>query len=185
MVDATTGDTLLYTPTPGVDGPSHQYRYEGRPDERIKHSGYAQAKYYWGGRVVDVSYRYMTDDWDIDSHTLDTKLRIPISDRSYLEPHLRYYTQTEAGFYSASIASDVVLPQYASADYRLGNFDAVTVGLKYGWKTRSGSDFGVRLEYYMQSGDVPAGQIIGNQNQRVLYPDLDAVILNFSYRFGL
>lgn len=184
IVDPVTGDTVTHTPAPGVAGPSHEFRFESRPNDRVKHSFYSQAKYYLSGKVLDLSYRYMTDDWDIDSHTLDAKLRLPLSDSSYLEPHLRFYTQSEAEFYRASLVESDPLPQYASADYRLGDFNALTAGLKYGWKTGSGNDMSVRLEYYRQQGDVPAGQIIGNQSQRDLYPDLEAVIFNFSYRFG-
>lgn len=182
VVDSTTGDTVLNTP--GGDGPSHVYRFESRPDDRVKQSLYGQGKYYWDGKVLDLSYRFMTDDWDIDSHTVDAKLRFPLGDHNYLEPHLRFYTQSEAEFYTASLVDGVVLPQYASSDYRLGEFDALTAGIKYGWKTGSGNDVGIRLEYYRQTGDVPNSQIIGNQSQRELYPDLDAVILNISYRFG-
>lgn len=184
VVDPVTGDTISHTPATGVAGPSHEFRFESRPDKRVKHSFYGRTKYYLGGKVIDLSYRYMTDDWDIDSHTVDAKLRLPLNDNSYLEPHLRYYTQTEAGFYRASLIDGDPLPQYVSSDYRLGDFDAITTGLKYGWKTASGSEMSVRLEYYRQQGDVPAGQVIGNQNQREIYPDLEALIFNFSYRFG-
>ena len=185
VVDAVTGDTLTRTPTPGVDGPSHEFLYEGRPQDRIKQSVYTQAKYYMSGKVLDLSYRYMSDDWEIDSHTIDARLKFPIGDRSYLEPHVRYYTQSEAEFYRASVTAGEPLPLYASADYRLGNFDAITAGAKYGWKTDSGHDISFRLEYYMQDGDVPSGQLIGNQLQRDMYPGLDAIIFNFSYGFGL
>jgi hypothetical protein len=41
----------------------------------------------------------------------------------------------------------------------------------------------VRLEYYMQDGTAPSGQVIGNQANFSLYPDLDAIIAQFSYRF--
>ena len=184
IVDSASGDTIENTPTLGTDGPSHVYRFESRPDERAKHSFYGQTKYYWGGRVIDLSYRYMTDDWDIDSHTVDAKLRFPLGDSSYLEPHIRLYSQTEAEFYRASLVDGDVLPQYATSDYRLGNFDAITAGIKYGWKMHSGNEASVRLEYYSQSGHVPAAQIIGNQSQRRLYPDLEAIIFNISYRFG-
>jgi len=185
VVDPVTGDTIENTPPSGANGPSHVFVFESRPDARAKHSFYGQTKYYWDGRVVDLSYRYMTDDWDINSHTIDARLRFPIGDRRFLEPHLRFYTQTEAEFYRASLIDEDPLPSYATSDYRLGNFDALTVGIKYGWKTNSGHDLSVRLEYYMQRGDVPADQVIGNQQQRDLYPDLDAVIFNFGYRFGI
>jgi hypothetical protein len=185
IVDPVTGDPIPRTPAPGVEGPSHEYLFEGRPDDRTKHSLYAKMKYYLSGKVLDISYRYMTDDWEIDSHTLDARFRWPIGDRSYLEPHFRYYTQSHADFYRVSLVNGDPLPAFASADYRLGEFDAITAGLKYGWETSAGHDVSVRLEYYMQDGDAPSDQIIGNQAQQGLYPDLDAIIFQFSYSFGL
>ena len=78
----------------------------------------------------------------------------------------------------------VPLPSYASADYRLGDFDALTVGLKYGWTLASGNEMSARIEFYKQDGDAPQDQLIGNQLTREMYPDLDAIIAQFSYRFG-
>jgi len=183
VVDGTTGDTIGRTPAPGVDGPTHEYLFESRPDDRSKHSLYTQAKYYTGGKVLDASYRYMTDDWEIDSHTVDLRYRWPVGNDRYFEPHLRLYTQTEAEFYRLSITDGAPLPLYASSDYRLGNFDAITVGVKYGWKTRNENDMSLRVELYQQSGSVPSDQIIGNQAGRDNYPDLNALIVQFSYRF--
>jgi len=183
VVDGITGDTIGRVPAPGVGGPAHEYLFESRPDDRTKHSLYTQAKYYMDGKVLDASYRFMTDDWEIDSHTVDLRYRWPVGSDRYLEPHLRYYTQTEAEFYRLSITDGAPLPLYASSDYRLGNFDAITAGVKYGWKTRNQNDMSVRVELYQQSGSVPSGQIIGNQAGRDNYPDLNALIVQFSYRF--
>ncbi|MDH5621754.1 MAG: DUF3570 domain-containing protein [Gammaproteobacteria bacterium] len=184
IVDAVTGDVVPRTPAPGLQGPSHEYVFESRPDQRTKHSLYGQAKYYMNGKVLDASYRYMTDDWDIDSHTVDLRFRWPVGEKAYLEPHLRYYTQTEANFYQVGLVDGAPLPLYASSDYRLGNFDGITAGLKYGWTTRNDNDMSVRLELYQQRGSIPADRLIGNQVGQFEYPDLDAVILQFSYRFG-
>jgi hypothetical protein len=184
LVDATTGDTVTRTPAPGETGPSHEFLFESRPDSRSKHSLYGEAKYYINGKVLNGSYRYMTDDWDIDSHTVDVRLRWPIEGSAYLEPHVRFYSQTPAEFYSTSLVDGAALPAYASNDYRLGDFDAITAGLKFGWKTSGGNDMSVRLEMYQQRGSIPAGQLIGNQVGLVQYPDLDAIIAQFSYRFG-
>ena len=184
LVDGTTGDTLPRTPGPD-GGPSGQFLFESRPDQRTLHGLFTQAKLNLGGKVLDASYRFMTDDWEIDSHTLDLRYRWPLGQSSYLEPHLRFYTQSEAEFYRLSLDSSQALPTFASSDYRLGNFDAITAGLKFGWKTRNDNDMSVRVEWYTQSGKVPAGQIIGNQAARDNYPDLNALIVQFSYRFGL
>lgn len=183
MVDGTTGDTIPL-PAPGpLGGPSHSFVFESRPEDRLKHSLYGQAKYYMDGKVLDASYRYMTDDWDIDSHTIDLKYRWPVTDDKFLEPHVRWYSQSEAEFYRLSLIDGAALPTYASSDYRLGEFDALTAGLKFGWKTRNNNDMSVRIEWYQQMGSIPAGQIIGNQAARDNYPDLNALIVQFSYRF--
>ena len=181
LVDSFSGDTLLAPAIP--DAPSHEYLFESRPDDRTKHSIYGQAKYYMRGKVLDASYRYMTDDWEVDSHTIDLRYRIPFGESKYIEPHLRWYSQTEADFYRIAIVDGEPLPAFASADYRLGQFDAITVGAKYGWRTRNDNNMSVRLEWYQQMGSIPSGQLIGNQTGRDNYPDLNALILQFSYRF--
>ena len=184
VVDGLTGDVIPRTLPPGEESPSHEYIFESRPDERTKHSLYGQAKYYMGGKVLDASYRYMTDDWDIDSHTVDIRYRWPINDKRYLEPHLRFYTQTAADFYQVGVVDGDPLPSYVTHDYRLGEFDAITAGLKYGWETKNGNEMSVRLEVYQQRGSISADKLIGNQVGLVEYPDLDAVIFQYSYRFG-
>ena len=182
VVDGVTGDTVPRIPPSGVEGPSHVFRFESRPEERSKHSLYGAAKYNIRGKVLDASYRYMTDDWDIDSHTVDLRFRWPIGN-GYIEPHVRFYTQTEAEFYRTSLVDGDPLPAYASADYRLGKFDATTLGIKYGFATRRGQRFSVRLESYQQRGSIPGDLTFGNQVGLVQYPDLDALIVQFSYHF--
>ncbi|WP_129645785.1 DUF3570 domain-containing protein [Peristeroidobacter agariperforans] len=185
VVDGTTGDTILRTPAPGVAGPTGIYLYESRPDSRAKHSLYAEVKHAFGAPVLYGSYRFMTDDWGIDSHTGEVRLRWPVGDASYVEPQLRYYMQSQADFYHPSLVQGAALPAYASADFRLGEFDAVTVGLKFGHRTSGGNEWNARLEYYQQNGSISRDQLIGNQFAREQYPDLKAVIAQFGYRFGL
>ena len=98
---------------------------------------------------------------------------------------MRYYTQSEADFYRSSLVDGELRPTYASADFRLGSFDAVTVGLKYGQRTSSGNEWSTRIEYYQQTGDIPSEQIIGNQAGREQYPDLSAMLVQFNYAFKL
>jgi hypothetical protein len=185
VVDAVTGDTLARAPATGTAGPTGVYQFESRPDSRTKHGLYAEAKHYFGGKVLDVSYRYMTDDWEIDSHTLDAHFRWPLGAGSYVEPHVRYYTQTAADFYRISLIAGQPSPQFASSDFRLGDFDAVTAGLKYGRETRRGAQWSVRIEYYQQDANVSTNLLIGNQVDRKRAPDLNAIIAQFSYRFRL
>jgi len=171
VVDETTGETLDYV-------------YENRPDTRAKHSVFWKTKYHRdNGNVIDFSYRYLWDDWEISSHTFDFRYRFPIGDRHYVEPHVRYYMQEEADFYQHSLTSGQALPEYASADPRLGSFDGITVGVKYGFKMAENSEFSFRLEYYEQQGDT-VGSPVGIQNDYDLYPDLEAFIAQVSYSYS-
>ncbi len=185
VVDPVTGDTITRVPTVGLSGPDGVYLYESRPDSRAKQSLFSEVKHSFAGPVLHVSYRFMTDDWSIDSHTLETRFRWPVGSSNFIEPQLRFYTQSEAEFYRSSLVSGRALPEFASADFRLGQFDATTIGIKFGHRTAGGGEWSTRLEYYQQSGDVPEEQIIGNQSGREQYPDLSAVILQFAYRFKL
>jgi hypothetical protein len=185
VVDPVTGDTIERAPEAGALGPTGVYRYEARPDSRRKQGLYAELKQDFTGKVLGVSYRFATDDWGIDSHTLDARLRWPIGEFNYVEPHLRYYTQTAADFYRFSLLDGEPLPSFASADARLADFDGLTLGLKYGHRTVSGSEWNARIELYQQSGNLSGDQLIGNQSRRAQFPDLDAVIVQVGYRFKL
>jgi len=185
VVDPTTGDTIAHTPSAGLAGPDGVFLFESRPDSRTKQSVYAEMKHAFGRPVLELSYRYMTDDWNIDSHTLDGRLRWPLGASGYLEPHLRYYTQTAASFYRSSVPLGQSLPTYASSDFRLGQFDGVTAGIKYGFTSDSGSEWSARFEYYQQTGNVPDSMLIGNQLNREQFPDLKAIFLQLGYRFSL
>jgi len=170
VVDATTGETLDYV-------------YENRPDTRVKNSIFWKTKYFRdSGHVIDVSYRFMKDDWEITSHTVDFHYRWPFGELQYIEPHLRYYTQDEADFYTHSLISDSSLPVDASNDPRLGSFVGTTIGVKYGLTLAGGAELSFRLESYQQKGDI-VGQVIGQQANQDLFPDLDAIIAQVSYSF--
>jgi hypothetical protein len=185
VVDPVTGEPVLRTPPPGVEGPGGIYLFEHRPDSRRRQGLYTELRQDFSGNVLQLGYRYSTDDWGIDSHTLEGRLRFPLGESGYLEPHLRYYTQTAASFYRYSLANGAPLPEFASADARLADMDAYTVGVKYGHQTPQGNEWSARLEYYEQTAKAPAETLIGNQPGTVQMPDFSAVILQFSYHFKL
>ncbi len=185
VVDPLTGMLVPRTAAPGGTGPAGVYRFESRPDSRRKQGLYAELRHDFSGRVLNVGYRYSTDDWEIDSHTLEARMRFPIGESSYLEPHLRYYRQTVASFYRYSLPDGGTLPQFASADARLGDLDAQTIGLKFGHRRANGNEWSARLELYQQTGHLERGQLIGAQPTNAALPDFDAIILQFGYRFRL
>jgi hypothetical protein len=165
------------------NGETQSVLHENRPDSRAKQSVYAQTKYAFDNAVADVSYRFATDDWDITSHTIDSKLRYNLSESDYIQPHFRYYQQSEADFYRPYLNDIDALPAFASADYRLGEMTAITVGLKYGYKMNNGHEWGVRAEYYQQDPKNASFENIGVLANQDLYPSIKAFILQFSYSF--
>lgn len=125
----------------GSDGEPLYYVWESRPDSRTKNALFARYKLFAFNRdVIEASYRYMTDDWGIASSTVDLGYRWHFGAHHYLEPHLRGYTQTAADFYRVALYDgEDQSVAHASADPRLGAFDAWTAGLKLGGSLRGGS----------------------------------------------
>jgi hypothetical protein len=180
VVDAASGDPTAAPPGAGLD---YLYRYENRPGTRDKQGLFGLLKRDIGGDVFDISYRYMSDDWDIDSHTIDMHYRWNLDSGSYFQPHLRFYSQTAAGFYQTVLFDGAPLPAFATADYRLSEFDAVTIGIKFGKPTSRGELSG-RLEFYQQTGKASPGSQVGSLQSFDLNPELNAIIAQFSYSFG-
>lgn len=158
------------------------YVYEKRPDSRQRNALFFEVAHHLTEDVLHLSYRYFWDDWGITSHTLDLNYRYQLSG-SYLQPHIRYYTQDAADFYTHNLVlgSDVdgntgaVSKQYASNDYRLAKSVTSTLGLKYGLPLSKDSELSVRGEFIKQSVNndgVPAGEET---------PDLDALVLQVNY----
>ena len=180
VVDPVTGD-----PVAGPLGTGrYRYLYERRPETRDKQSVYALLKHDFDGDVLETSYRYMSDDWGVDSHTLELRYRWSFGGARYLQPHVRFYQQTAAEFYRTVLFDGAPLPAFATADHRLGEFDGLTVGLKYGQPTARGGEWSARIEYYTQSGNASPGSAVGSLANFDLYPDLNALIAQFSYKFG-
>jgi len=162
------------------------YLYEKRPDLRTRNALFFKTVHHLEEDVINFSYRYFWDDWGITSHTLDMKYRYEMNAGNYLQPHLRYYMQDAADFYKHDLVqgagADVdlagnVLVNFASSDYRLAEFDSITLGLKYGFPVGDTSEFSARAEIITQTtndGNVRAGEET---------PDLTAVVLQANYSF--
>ena len=180
VVDPVTGNPVAGPAGSGLN----RYIYESRPDTRDKQSLFALLKRDFDGDVLEASYRYMTDDWGVDSHTLELRYRWSFGAR-YLQPHLRFYQQTAADFYRTVLFAGAPLPAHATADHRLGEFDGVTFGSQVRAERRpSGGEWSARIEYYTQSGNASPGSAVGALAGFDLYPDLNALIAQFSYNFG-
>ena len=168
LVDATTGAPL-------------EYRYENRPEARTKHVLFGKLNRHLGGDIARLTYRYMKDDWGIKSHTVGLDYQKKLGGDSYLEPSLRYYTQTAADFYRYYLVEGESTPQEASADYRLGKMETWAFGLKYGRTLDSGHQLTISGEYYRQTGNGSPADAIGELKSLDLFPTVEAFIIQVGY----
>jgi hypothetical protein len=166
-------------------GEPSDYLYEHRPDTRNKQALFGELRRYIAGSTLDLSYRYFWDDWGITSHTADVFLRLPVRGDHAIEPHFRWYRQSEANFYNAYLVGGQAVPNYASADSRLAAFDAVTYGLTYSLPVDAGSRLSLSAEYYTQIGDRGPPDAIGILRQYDLFPALDVFMVRIGFSHGL
>ena len=168
-----------------------EYLFEKRPDSRIKHNVYSQLKYHFTEDVINLSYRYTTDNWNITSHTIDTRYRFEFgSSGVYIEPHARWYKQSAADFYKPYLvqgvdvdANGIALVQYATADSRMSAFDATTFGAKIGIPLENETEVSLRVEQYKQVNQITNTLITGDLAGQKLVPDLKALMVQFGYSF--
>ncbi len=162
-------------------GATLEYRFENRPQSRDLNTLYLAYKRDMARAVLDVSLRYSKDDWDVSATALDLRYRHPLSGKSYLQPHLRLYRQHEAEFYRYNLVTSEALPEYASADTRLASFDAITIGLKYGFAADQEGMHSIAAEYYSQQGDSHPDEAVGIQRDQDLFPTLRTLIVRYLF----
>ena len=183
-VDRSTGylnDPYKILSLVNATGVTTGYYFESRPDTHTRKSAYLGNKLALGSSVLDFSYRFGTDDWGIDSHTVEAKYRLHVGGSAYIEPQLRWYKQSAADFYRLFLAATPT--GYMSADPRLAAFTAKTVGLKLGMPLANGDEVSVRLEGYQQDPKVHSSALAGLSGLD-LNPRLRAVVLQLDWRFG-
>ncbi|MCB0332592.1 MAG: DUF3570 domain-containing protein [Bdellovibrionales bacterium] len=116
---------------------------DNRPDSRDR--------YAWLTRYVlyvpelegsfHADYRYYRDSWGVQSHTFDTMWYQPLDEVWMLRPHIRFYSQDKADFYSNTFPPTRISTY--SADQRLSGFGELTTGLKL--SRDFGDDFSLSL----------------------------------------
>ncbi len=160
---------------------------EQRPDTRERKSVQADSVYHFDSNVLYLSYRRYWDDWGVGSHTIDARYRLPRGSLGFLEPHLRFYTQTAADFYRFGLIEGAALPQYATSDYRMNAFQSLTLGATIGFAPggrRATSEWTVRAEYIGQFGDSSPPGTVGVQTTMNLFPAVNVFSLVVNYRFN-
>ena len=101
---------------------------EDYPDTRTSNAVSANLLYYLPYRAaLKFSYRFYTDDWDIDAHTAKIAYTHPLWDRWILDIGFRYYQQTHADFY-ADVFNRPDQQNFMARDKELSEFKDYTVG---------------------------------------------------------
>lgn len=185
VVDAGTGQPVFEN---AIEPELPTVVYESRPDSRTRHSLYGLYKRHFSSTsdTFEGSFRYMFDDWGITSGTLDLRYRKQLADGRFLQPHIRYYQQGAADFYqpfyvNGSQPAVADRNTFGSADYRIAEFTASTIGLEYGVVNAENS-WSIALEYYLQSPKEPVDKF-GELSRLTLLPDVDALMFRVLYDF--
>jgi len=123
---------------------------ETKPDARTAYGFSVEYDRSWSNTLSTVvNYRFYDDDWDITSHTLDTKLYYEWSDRLRTGLNFRAYTQSKASFFSGK--RDYFTDQkYASSDRRVSEFDAYTYGVTLDYQITDRVGLNLSVGYYDQ-----------------------------------
>lgn len=157
-------------------------RREKRPESRTRTSVLASSVYHLAADVLYASYRHYHDDWGVSSHTADIKYRHELGHEAFLQPHVRLYAQAQADFFTFGLPPDTPLPEFASADQRLGPLRTATLGTTYGFHFGGlPGAFEVRAEYMAQWGRGHPENAVGVQQGYDLFPLQNAGSLLLGY----
>lgn len=167
-VDATSGE-----PT--------NYLYESRPKQRQTQSLFWDNKIDFDPAITDVSFRLFTDNWGITSETVAISERLNIGSSFYVEPDIRWYSQSAANFFHYYLVGGQTLPSYASSDIRLGKFTSLTYGVKVGLYVTDRTELYARVAYYDQTGDGHPADAIGQLRNQNLFSGTKAAFAFIGY----
>lgn len=105
---------------------------DSRPDSRTQIAWSNAYRHFYINQdaALQINYRFYDDSFGVNSHTVDLAWHQNIGDNFQLVPRIRYYSQSQADFFTA--ANDFSLPasQHQSSDYRLSSYAAISGSLK-------------------------------------------------------
>ncbi len=140
---------LSYTASEGYLTDPYKFA-DNRPEDHdrwVLSTGYRQFFSNADG-ALQADYRFYSDSWGTDSHTVEVGWHQNLG-RHVLAPYFRYYTQSEADFFSPIANREAT---YYADDYRLSSYGAITAGLR--WTVQLGDwQIETQAERYQSDGD--------------------------------
>lgn len=103
-----------------------------RPNEKFQWAWLTQYVRHFAqfnSAALHADYRFYTDDWGINAHTVELSWHQPIADGWQVIPRFRYYSQDRADFYQPYFDQGDQSATYSS-DYRLAGFGTISGGVK-------------------------------------------------------
>ena len=145
---------------------------EELPDDRKRHALIARINQYLPYRSsIQLDYRYYLDSWEINAHTVDTKLFHYLTDNLILRLRYRYYNQDTAYFYKEGYAS---LQEYITSDDKLGGFAANLFGIKF--------DYGLKgISWFRKNKILREARVDINYERYIQTTGLHANIIQVGY----
>ena len=130
---------------------------DARPDERAQVSVLARYIRHIGDSAsARLTYRLFSDDWSVQSHTLEASWHQELPNDWLLSPSVRYYTQEKAEFYEPYFV-ELRADEHYSSDFRLASYGSVMAGLTIGKTIIDNTRFDLGLQYYTRRGDLKLG----------------------------
>lgn len=106
--------------------------------------------------TVHLDYRFFTDDWSVNSHTMEVKWFQSLANGWTVTPSLRYYSQSQADFF----APYFLAPRedgFYSSDFRLSAFGTLGGGLTVTKEFARGIKLETGFEYTAHAGNLKIG----------------------------
>ncbi|MEE9492265.1 MAG: DUF3570 domain-containing protein [Gammaproteobacteria bacterium] len=137
-----------------------EFQSELYPGTRTSNAIAARLKYYLPYRAaLGAGYRYFRDDWEIEAHTLELNYTHPLKQHWTLDLQYRYYTQSEAEFYS-DLFPFRDAQNFLARDKELSQFDNHSIGfgisyafLNNGWRFIDKAQASFKINHFWFSYD--------------------------------
>lgn len=120
---------VLSTPFHRTYDTNNEVDIERLPQQRWQFPLSIQIRHHTLDAVISqLNYRFYTDDWRLQAHTLRLGLPIKFSPFFKLKPFVRYHQQTAANYFQPYAMHDPIA-DFRTSDFDLSNFESWKYGL--------------------------------------------------------
>lgn len=123
------------------DGSKFEYQPEVYPETRTSNAFAIKGSYFLPYRAaVKAEYRFFTDTWGIDAHTVDASYVHPLENNWVFDLRYRHYQQTQASFY-ADLFPYKDAQNFLARDKEMSTFTSNSIGLGVSYEFGSVTDW--------------------------------------------